>query len=355
MKYYLVLFPILLSSIVFSQENVSYAQTYIRSEKIENVTRVFLDKNGHVYPLSDIDENLFRNANYELKKLSRLVSVNTDTSYWTWQKRQNEFSEKLASKLNGEISSEQNLYIFIHGFRKPAAPINGDTSAHADYGFMRERINQATGKENYFLEIYWDGMYLKPEHSLKFIVSLGKMFKKQAKENAENAGLGLRKVISKIEKNDITVITHSLGAEVLTSLLFNAKEKEEEATPHQRINICMAAPAISKKEFKRYYNRSLENPFIGRDNYNLTIIYNEEDFVLSKAYKFLGVKLSFSRRYGNTRLGCNCGNEAYELEEYFGKHFPSSPIQLIRATSFGASHHSLSYFGSEEFMHYLTK
>ena len=340
---------------MFSQENVSYAQTYIRSEKIENVTRVFLDKNGDVYPRSDIDENLFRNANYELKKLSSLGSVNTYTSYRTWQKRQNELSEKLASKVNGEVSSGQNLYIFIHGFRKPVAPINGDTSAHDDYGIMRERINQATGQENYFLEIYWDGMYLKPDHSLKFIVSLGKMFKKQAITNAQNAGLGLRKVISKIEKNDITVITHSLGTEVAISLLFNDEEEEEDATPHQRINICMAAPAISKKEFRSYYNRSLENPFIGRDNYNLTIIYNEEDLVLSKAYKFLGVKLSFSRRYGNTRLGCNCGNEAYELEDYFKKHFPSSPIQLIHATSFGASHHSLSYFGSEEFMLYLAE
>ncbi len=340
---------------MFSQENVSYAQTYIRSEKIENVTRVFLDKNGDVYPRSDIDENLFRNANYELKKLSSLGSVNTYTSYRTWQKRQNELSEKLASKVNGEVSSGQNLYIFIHGFRKPLAPLNGDTSAHDDYGIMRERINQATGQENYFLEIYWDGMYLKPDHSLKFIVSLGKMFKKQAITNAQNAGLGLRKVISKIEKNDITVITHSLGAEVAISLLFNDEEEEEDATPHQRINICMAAPAISKKEFRSYYNRSLENPFIGRDNYNLTIIYNEEDLVLSKAYKFLGVKLSFSRRYGNTRLGCNCGNEAYELEDYFKKHFPSSPIQLIHATSFGASHHSLSYFGSEEFMLYLAE
>lgn len=340
---------------MFSQENVSYAQTYIRSEKIENVTRVFLDKNGDVYPLSNIDENLFRNANYELKKLSSLGSVNTYTSYRTWQKRQNELSEKLASKVNGEVSSGQNLYIFIHGFRKPVVPINGDTSAHDDYGIMRERINQATGQENYFLEIYWDGMYLKPDHSLKFIVSLGKMFKKQAITNAQNAGLGLRKVISKIEKNDITVITHSLGAEVAISLLFNDEEEEEDATPHQRINICMAAPAISKKEFRSYYNRSLENPFIGRDNYNLTIIYNEEDLVLSKAYKFLGVKLSFSRRYGNTRLGCNCGNEAYELEDYFKKHFPSSPIQLIHTTSFGASHHSLSYFGSEEFMLYLAE
>ncbi|MFT4722040.1 MAG: hypothetical protein ACI8QW_000418 [Saprospiraceae bacterium] len=355
MRYYMSIFLVLFVFQCMAQENVSYVACRMLLGEEENVARVFLDKNGDFYPAFAVIEDEFEKTNFSLREYSNVVLESKKLTDSIWVKIQEEVVSDLVEEINSRIAKEENLYVFIHGFRKPAAPINGDTSAHDDYGFMRERINQATGKENYFLEIYWDGMYLKPEHSLKFIVSLGKMFKKQAKANAENAGLGLRKVISKIEKNDITVITHSLGAEVVTSLLFNAKEKEEEATPHQRINICMAAPAISKKEFKRYYNRSLESSFIEPDNYNLTIIYNEEDFVLSKAYKFLGVKLSFSRRYGNTRLGCNCGNEAYELEEYFEKHFPSSPIQLIHATSFGASHHSLSYFGSEEFMLYLTK
>lgn len=84
MKYYLVHFPILLSSIVFSKENVSYAQIYIRSENTKNVTRVFFDKNGDVYPSNDIDENLFRNANYELKTLRISIPNNAHISDQIW-------------------------------------------------------------------------------------------------------------------------------------------------------------------------------------------------------------------------------------------------------------------------------
>ncbi len=355
MRYYMSICLVLFVFHGMAQENVSYGGCRMLFGEEENVTRVFLDKNGDFYPAFAVIEDEFEKTDFSLREYTNEVLEITEFTDSIWVEIQEKAVSDLAEEINSKITQEEDLYVLIHGFRKPAAPINGDTSAHDDYSFMRERINQATGQENYFLEIYWDGMYLKPERSLKFIISLGKMFKKQVKENAENAGLGLRKFISKIERNDITVITHSLGAEVATSLLFNDEEKEEDGTPHQRINICMAAPAISKKEFRSYYNRSVENPIIGSDNYNLTIIYNEEDFVLSKAYKFLGVKLSFSRRYGNTRLGCNCGNEAYELEDYFKKHFPGSPIQLIHATSFGTSHHSLSYFGSEEFMLYLTE
>lgn len=355
MKYYLVHFSILFSSIVFSQENVSYAQIYIRSENTKNVTRVFFDKNGDVYPSNDIDENLFRNANYELKTLRISTSNNVHISDQIWLDMQDSLSTEITLKLNKEVSKENKLYILVHGFRKPAEPINGDTSAHDDYAFIRNSINKATRRENYFLEVYWDGMYLKPERSLKFVTRLGKMFKKQSIVNAEKAGLGLRNIVSKIEKKDIIVISHSLGAEVLASLLFNENVHGRYTTPDQRLEICMVAPAISKKEFKSYYNRSAEKSFLVADNYSLAIMYNEEDIVLSKAYEVLGVRISFSRRYGNTRLGCNCGNEAEELKKYFKKHFVHSEISLIHANSFGSSHHSLSYFGSEEFEEYITR
>ena len=154
-------------------------------------------------------------------------------------------------------------------------------------------------------------------------------------------------------RDRITIISHSLGAEVACNLLFNDNENAGFATPKQNIEVCLVAPAISKKKFKNYYNRNKENHFVDSDNYRLTVIYNELDFVLSKTSKILGIRISFSRIYGNTRLGCNCGNEAYELEKYFKKHFPFSLIHLIHASSFGSSHHSLSYFGSNEFREFI--
>lgn len=48
---------------------------------------------------------------------------------------------------------------------------------------------------------------------------------------------------------------------MVDSLFFNENVHGWYTTPDQRLEICMVAPVISKKEFKSYYNRSAEKVF----------------------------------------------------------------------------------------------
>ncbi|MFK7758225.1 MAG: hypothetical protein AB8B53_14945, partial [Flavobacteriales bacterium] len=150
---------------------------------------------------------------------------------------------------------------------------------------------------------------------------------------------------------EFDIICHSLGAEVTTNLLFNDEVKSSIATPKQTmINVFFIGPAISKRHFKNYLARGSEaQPAEEQDNYRLHILFNHEDIVLSKSGRILGIRIEFSRLYGNTRLGCNCKKDAFELQKRFEKKFPNSMLKLYSAESIGRSHRFKSYVKSPEF------
>lgn len=364
MKKCIIVFVIsVVSFISFSQEHVLFGERSQHFSELDNTTRIFLDKNGSVYPEAFIPDSILSQSEYSLEEFYRNNSdkyseINnqynlsiTEFNAEGFESFQQAVISGVLKGIHEKVTEESTIYILIHGFRKPLESINGDTSSQGDYDFIKSQINRhSKSTKNHFIEIYWDGMYLKPERSLKYVFGLGRLFKKEALGNAINVGVGLRKIIPNIKSNAITVFSHSLGAEVAVNLLFNADLKVGLETPSQEnVNVYLLAPAISKKPFKKFYDRNSEISFSERDNYNLSIIYNEADFVLSKAMRILGVSIRFSRRYGNTRLGCNCSDEAVKLKNLFLQRFPNSSIQLVHADSFGESHHARDYYGSDEF------
>lgn len=366
MKY--ILLPIFLLSIVqlVAQENVLFGERQWFLSPSENTTRIFLDKEGTIYPDEVILDSELKLANSSIKEFylssretrAGKMSSNNDrlrmlevADFSLFQK---EMADSICQHIQKKLDKETRLVVLIHGFRKSLNPKQGDSSAQEDYSFMKASIlENAPTDKLHFIEVYWDGMYMVPKRKIIEGIRLGRMFKKDAVKNAKKVGHRLRKLISGLDVENLDIIVHSLGAEVATNMLLNSK-KHNHKTPSQRnIRICLLAPAISKKSLKKYHNRNSLVPFEQQDNYHLTVIYNESDFVLSKSVNIFGGKVEFSRLYGNTRLGCNCRNEALELERYFRKHYPNSEIQLFHADDIGSSHHAKSYFGSNAFKSYV--
>lgn len=99
----------------------------------------------------------------------------------------------------------------------------------------------------------------------------------------------MRDLISEIQHENISLIAHSLGAQVLANCFFNANENKaekswlEKPTPAQKnINLCLVAPTFSEKIFDQFLNRTTNFEFKKQDNYRVFILYNEKDVVLKK-------------------------------------------------------------------------
>jgi len=309
------------------------------AQKIETFAqrnyRIFMDMNGDFYP-----ENVISNAEligagqaqlavwakkYPLhfQKVAKSYHLsNTLYSKTNYALLQDSIRQSIIRKVNKEGKVKQTW--IVHGFRKKIAHENIDnfTSVYENK-ICRNRINRYLAKDTQHLsvEVYWDGKYLL-SGGVKEVIQLGYLFKNHAVPNAQNCGYGLRRIFSGIQCQQINLISHSAGVHVLTSLLYDVKRKYELPTPSQKdIRIAITAGAASgKKHFKRYYKRSSSVNFRSKDNYSLINLINENDFVLLKKFG----RIHFTKRLGNTSLGCNYKGESNQLKTYFKEQFTHS-------------------------------
>ena len=86
------------------------------------------------------------------------------------------------------------------------------------------------------------------------------------------------------------------------------------------------APAISSKPYSDYYDRNSDKKYQEEDNYTLTVIFNEKDFVLLKKDPKILVFGPGPKKYGETTLGCNHKKEIRKLERVFASKYPNSKI-----------------------------
>lgn len=349
--------------IIYSQTNVVYGdQSYY--ENNSQVTRVFIDNGGNFYPnLSISDDSLqmyhgnikimyLNNQQYFIDHASKLGLKLSTFSPDNFKIFQDTIVHRITKKIAFKTDKNSHLYSFIHGFRKPKTPMGGSHTAKQDYAYERSLINKATidSTKNHFLEIYWDGTYdCCFGKRIKKNNEIYNLFEFESQINAVHTGYGLRKLISKLQVSEISFFSHSLGAKVLTSLLFNCHDNEATqfdnnfATPHQKINAYLVAPAISDEPFNEYQERNLE--FI--NNYNIYILHNKKDFVLRKRILHIGPG---PNKRGKTTLGCNYKKEADKLCSRMGNYFHS--VDLSKT---GNSHHVTSYLNQEVISQLLNK
>ena len=351
---------------VFSQEPVLYGERSDNFQSNNTTTRIFLDRHGDFYPDVIIKNEDLKNSNYNLRDYydqndsgiavdQEIYDVtNRKFKYTTFLRLQDSIEQRAIRQLNSKLESDTELYVLIHGFRKPLEHVSTGTNSIEDYNLVKAAILKNRPESNiHFLEVYWDGTYINIKPSIGGMVKLGKLFKKQALPNATRVGLGLRKLISRIDHPRIHIIAHSLGAQVANNVLWNANEESDGLTPAQKIEVCLIAPAIARKPFRKFMNRTGIG-YLDSDNYDYSIIYNERDIVVAKSNFGDRRYFRFTRLFGNTKLGCNCSREAIKVKNMFSRRYPNSTVQLYDATEVGNNHRWGAYVQSPAFVDYIT-
>lgn len=348
---YVLLTLLLLKSLTgcLAQENVLFGEV----PKSGNVTAVFFDREGSIYPEYFIPDSSLRGAGSSLRQWYkrhpadfRRIAMNYHCAFTT-------YTGESARVLNDSItvaarriidrnkgSSKNAVTFLVHGFRKRYTSINGDTPSPADYTVLEAAIDRYTTFKTAFVTVYWDGMYgTFSKKNLKQNRDLLRSFE-TARENAAAAGRSLRFLMAGLAVDTLNVVTHSLGAEVACSALFDTCGSCCTTPVNKVVHICLIAPAIGGEErFKSYCVRNPQKA-AEADNYRLCIVYNTNDFVLKKKYGILGPG---PYKYGETTLGCSWNGTATNLQAYFKEHYPTSAIELVDLSDAVSCHHISCY------------
>ena len=358
LRFSLILTILLLCTKIHIAQHVVFGE---RSEE-SNLRGIYIDAVGMVYPdyrISDteLEENGGSLANwYRVHPLEFLeIADRYDCHFDGW-------SEVNAGILNDSViarqidriaslhGKEKRVSFLVHGFRKPFYPTEGGRPSPADFTEMKELINEASTKSHGFVEVYWDGMYgCCFSTNAKKNKALFRIFE-EAQRNATEVGKTLRKVISGVPHDTVQVFSHSLGARVISTALFNLAPCSAQVPLNKAIAICMIAPAISAEDITdHYYHRPGVDTLRNRDNYKLAIVFNENDFVLKKKDAAIGLLGPGPYRYGNTSLGCNHRKSVEKLLMYFNLHYKLSPVRAFNFEAVGKCHHVYCYCRRDKF------
>lgn len=350
-----------------TSQNVVFGEWARYFEQEEGLVRVFLDRHGDFYPNSVILEADLQERNASLREyyaahpaafsaVAQEYGVSTQAAFdEAFAAFQSSIVADLLRQVNA-LDEQSDLFFLIHGFRKPMLPQRGGSPSSRGYAAVRASIQEsyaARSRRAVFVEVYWDGTYdCCIGRKTKVNKRIFKLFEDVAQINASEVGYGLRRLVSAVDRQELSIVTHSLGAQVGLSLLTNTYDeriaREEQALPtppQEQLNVCFLAPAISRAPFEEYHERTTDTDPATEDNYQLSILYNEKDFVLKKRWKIFGPG---PKKYGNTSLGCNCRKEADKLQAHFSETFPNSALTLYDA-NIGATHRFVRYARAEAF------
>ncbi len=351
---------------------VIYGERYRYFSEANGVVRVFLDRHGNYYPNSVIPDSALLNSSASLKdyfadhpdafmKIAAQYELQISAySISSFAALQEQIIDQLADRINS-LDRERELFILIHGFRKPLVRQQWSSSSQEDYNSVRNSIMRRYPEYQrpQFVEVYWDGTFdCCIGRKAKVNKRIFQLFENVAQEQATRTGYALRQLVAGIEREELNIITHSLGAQVGVSLVSNTYDERIDVSlqslptpPQPRVNLCLLAPAIAKEPFFDYKERTPELETSDQDNYHLSVLYNKKDFVLRKRVLIFGPG---PRKYGTTALGCNCRGELDKLEEYFSAHFSSSWLSIYQA-SIGGTHRFRHYVDSEAFSSFLSE
>ena len=227
------------------RKNILYDSLSQRAA-IPEVTRIYIDRNGNLYPdaqtgiafwHSDLEsllrdssdiytglENYFR-PNSHLDQFRQILnsyhvqySSSMTLEQWgnnwrsLWTESQRRIRERIISNVHiglHQSDSGTPLVVLVHGFN---AGVDGDPTNM--FTFVRNYIqaHYFPTTRIHFLEVYWDGVARKAP---LFIWGA-------SQRNSYLAGMSLRPILTSISKyRPLRIISHSLGANVICSALWN--------------------------------------------------------------------------------------------------------------------------------------
>lgn len=333
------------------------------TEPDSNTVRIFMDENGWYYPKSFIKDKEVSKCSNSLEQYWRKQCNNNrnieNLDSLVWAKNQTALKAYIET-INRMVSKYDEVYFLIHGFRKRAYQKKDNATSAQDYDKAKKQIQGAVNKRILFVEIYWDSKHIKGVKALRNQKGL-RLMEQSAIPSALNAGNELRKLVNLINRDSITVVSHSLGAVVLAELLFTNMELSTVPTPHNKfIRAFFVAPAIGSESFLAYNQRTWGT---GKkeDRYQIYIIYNPNDFVLNKSFG-APAWMNFDAlptQFGSTTLGCNYMGDIDSLKLIFARNFVdyNSPVYVqIDSHANGKKmqcHHAHCYLRHPKFLELL--
>ena len=337
---------LLLISLLFSwfQSTAQHFVLYGERNLNDTILSVYFDRNGKPYPDYFIADSVLNFNTGSLDSFYNSYPNDFSAICSLYKCRFNKYSisntsilndsifQTIADKINNQTKKGLVPTFMIHGFRKSYVNKPGVFTSVIDYNLLIAAINRLSTEKYSYIRVFWDGSYLDISEGVKQMKQIFTVFEK-AQLNAVSVGYGLRQVLSRTTSPEVNIISHSLGAKVVTNALFDTTINNYPTPNNRNINICLIAPAIDGIEaFKNYYSRNSTLAYKKSDNYSLFVLYNKKDFVLRKKDYFFELFGPGPRKHGNTTLGCNSNNEAIKLKDYFIQHFHGSKITLINMT-----------------------
>lgn len=329
-KFFPILF-VLISLNTWTQNHV-----YFGEKQAALHPSLFFDKDGNLYPERSIPNTELEKYSGSLKDYYEQnpgVFSEIKTAY---QVDENLPLEESMLRLNTAIfngtisdSLENPPTFLIHGFRKSYVPQNQDRTSVSDFDSIIASVPE--GKMKNFVLVYWDGMYdccfgTKFSENKRIFDAF-----EIAQLNAKAVGQSLGTLILQSPLNELEMMSFSLGAQVInasvSSLLYSKK----------KIHFYLIEPAISGQD--------LQNSFTNvdkRNKFSITIVYNENDFVLKKKDPKLGLFGPGPYKHGVTTLGCNYKKDAIFTKQYFDQKKVS--CTLVDFSFVGKTHREPTYF-----------
>jgi len=258
----------------------SYPSDGFHSAADSSVFRVAFDGCGHIYPdpkEQELDENRLAARR---SCVARCVGEDYDSKGIAAR-----FAERINAACAG--AQERTLVILVHGICNPY-PV-----ARRTFELARMRLAQRYPNQEFaFLEVYWDGKLGSP---------LGAWG--AARRASKWAGLGLRALVTGIdERIAIRAISHSRGAALLASAIWNVQLLEEPAEnerfaalqrdlpppSHPSIRLGWLVPAMPETDVESMRGECQR----------IVMTVNENDPALGKG--FLPASM-----FGSSALGCD--------------------------------------------------
>jgi hypothetical protein len=336
---------------LFPNDSLLAQAVLFGERKLENQdVSLYLDRQGNIYPDYFISDSSLNNCEASLNSWYRyhppdfgkicdqngIIIKNFDDAV-------TQLNEKLARKACRKIENlagvSSKLTFVTHGFRKGFVEQNRDSTATADFLVMEENVHKYSSSP--IVRIYWDATYdCCFSSKFKRNNELFEMFEK-AQNQANQVGLGLRRVIPYLQIDTIYLITHSLGARVYANLAFNVTESDLPTPSQSQVNFILIGPALSRAIFDNYEER---NTSLTYDNYKWAIVYNRKDFALKKKDPIVGWMGPGSHKYGSTSLGCDCHGDIKKFKKQ--KRDSTGNFAFFDFKSIGRTHKVKQYFQS---------
>ena len=338
----------------------------------DSTIRIYFDRWGAIYPDVFIEHATFAKNFSTLETVylnewsilnNALKSEDIQTKGYDTKQKIRVLEEALVLKYSNKINREsknKNVLFFIHGYNNTAC------EASPNYEKLKREILKNYDKDLIQLvEVYWDGL-----HDAGIDVNSAKIWD-NAQVSAAYVGLGLRRVLSKMNQKSY-VITHSHGAAVITESLFNVRRFDSNyyhnhkdgkeivsmqndysiyATPTSDFVVGMLAPAIPGwNVFKNYHHRTTAdgNVVTIATNYKFVSGFNVNDQATTK--------LGLSSKFGSTTLGCE-----KKENDFVSARFSTSPGVFVMedfslSNNLPQKEHGLkAYISNENFPNFLEK